>query len=129
MKNEKMRNYKKLITKIFTGILFLTLLCPCLLNRTEAAEKERTEQEKESEAKIVRVGYYPVANYQEVSEDGTYLGFNYDYLMQIQKYTRWDYEFVQASYAECLDMLKKRRDRCDGRSECHKREKREYVLL
>lgn len=58
-------------------------------------------QEKES----VRVGYYPVTNYQEVKKDGSYYGFGYDYFVQIQKYTRWDYEFIGASYADCMKML------------------------
>lgn len=53
----------------------------------------------------VRVGYYPVTQYQDANEDGTYAGFGYDYYMQIQKYTRWDYDFVIASYADCLQML------------------------
>lgn len=58
-----------------------------------------------AEGRTVRVGYYPTADYQEVDEYGNYAGFSYDYFMQIQKYTRWNYEFVQASYAECVQML------------------------
>ena len=60
-----------------------------------------------SEQKTVRVGYYPVADYQDSADDGTYSGFGYDYYMQIQKYTHWKYEFVKASYAECVQMLMK----------------------
>ncbi|MDD2972751.1 MAG: transporter substrate-binding domain-containing protein [Lachnospiraceae bacterium] len=60
---------------------------------------------EETQTETVRVGYYPVANYQEKTQDGMYKGFSYDYFMQIQKYTRWNYEFVEASYADCMKML------------------------
>ncbi|NCB93350.1 MAG: transporter substrate-binding domain-containing protein [Clostridia bacterium] len=53
----------------------------------------------------VKVGYYPADNFQETSADGAHHGFGYDYYMQVQKYTRWNYEFVEASYSECYQML------------------------
>ncbi|MDD3412293.1 MAG: transporter substrate-binding domain-containing protein, partial [Eubacteriales bacterium] len=40
-----------------------------------------------------------------VNANGNRSGFGYDYYMQMQKYTRWEYEFVEASYADCLKML------------------------
>lgn len=35
-------------------------------------------------------------------EYGTYYGFAYEYLIEIAKYTGWEYEFVKASKAECI---------------------------
>lgn len=92
-----MKRLRIRIQKIVTVLLVITLICcglPC--ERINATEEEH---------RTIRVGDYPVASYQEVLEDGSYSGFSYDYFMQIQKYTRWDYEFVEASYADCLQML------------------------
>lgn len=60
---------------------------------------------QESSENVVRVGYYPMADYQETDANGNHSGFGYDYYMQIAKYTKWDYEFVEASYSECYQML------------------------
>ncbi len=82
----------------------MVLLC-IICTLTSTAAQDDIPQTASVEHDTVRVGYYPVANYQEKSEDGTYSGFSYDYYIQIQKYTRWNYEFVEASYADCLKML------------------------
>ncbi|MDD3411795.1 MAG: hypothetical protein PHY12_13405, partial [Eubacteriales bacterium] len=81
-----------------TAALALTIaLCLCAL--------PALAQSNDDAARVVRVGYYPSANYQEVNANGNRSGFGYDYYMQMQKYTRWEYEFVEASYADCLKML------------------------
>lgn len=59
----------------------------------------------ETEKQTVRVGYYPVTEYQDKDADGNYWGFGYDYYIQIQKYTGWEYEFVETSYADCMEQL------------------------
>lgn len=59
----------------------------------------------EPEKQTVRVGYYPVMEYQDKDADGNYWGFGYDYYIQIQKYTGWEYEFVETSYADCMEQL------------------------
>lgn len=92
-KDESERIWKGLLVVLCFSIMVLSLFCA---KKTSAAEAEH---------QTVKVGYYPVANFQNVNEDGTYSGFSYDYYMQIQKYTRWNYEFVEASYAECMKML------------------------
>lgn len=53
----------------------------------------------------IRVGYFLMPGYQEITEGGTRWGFGYDYLQEIAKYTGWKYEFVVAPWDECLDML------------------------
>lgn len=91
-KNKKNR-MRKGCSVIIIGLLIFVLYLPFFsIREIQAAE-------------TVRVGYYVVANYQEVAEDGTYSGFSYDYFMQMQKYTRWNYEFVEASYSDCMKML------------------------
>lgn len=91
-----MRGYRTLFRKILLMLAFCFLCTLFIANEIQAAETEQ---------KTVRVGYYPVADYQEINEDGTYSGFSYDYYVQIQKYTRWNYEFVEANYADCVQML------------------------
>jgi len=89
---------KKKYIRAMVAFLAFVLCLPLLLSQKTYATD--TEEEK-----TVRIGYYPVENFQGHSEDGSYSGYGYDYYMQIQKYTRWNYEFVEASYADCLKML------------------------
>ena len=87
------------MSKIRKTITYM-MLCVCIiLLHSSIAHASEVERE------TVRVGYYPVSDYQDVNADGTYSGFSYDYYIQIQKYTRWQYEFVEASYADCMKML------------------------
>ncbi len=58
-----------------------------------------------AEENRVRVGYFIMPGYQESTEGGSHWGFGYDYLQEIAKYTGWKYEFVETSWAECLEML------------------------
>lgn len=74
----------------------MLLLIPLLLvpgNASRAADKK------------IRVGYFLVSGYQEITEEGNRWGFGYDYLQEIAKYTGWEYEFIDATWDECLDML------------------------
>ncbi len=76
--------------------IFMAVITTCVPYKANA---------KNLEGETIRVGYYPVSDYQDKTEDGTLCGFSYDYFVQIQKYTRWKYEFVEASYVDCLKML------------------------
>lgn len=93
MKTIRRRNIRNQIGIIILCVVFAVVGMPMV---SSASETER---------KTVRVGFYPVTDYQEVDENGIYSGFAYDYYVQIQKYTRWNYEFVEASYADCMKML------------------------
>lgn len=92
---------KKLETKKILAYTLVLLLVTSIrvLGTNFTSKADAVEHE------TVRVGYYNVANFQEIKEDGSYSGYSYDYYMQIQKYTRWNYEFVEASYSECYKML------------------------
>lgn len=68
---------------------------------TEAAPGTDTP----SESKTVRVGYFPSRNFQERSNDDHKRGAGYEYLQKIASLTGWSYEYVYASFRECLEML------------------------
>ena len=58
-----------------------------------------------SESKTVRVGYFTTRNFQEGGEDEHKRGAGYEYLQKIASLTGWNYEYVYASFGECLEML------------------------
>ena len=77
----------------FFLLLFLILIC-CLLSFSAFASDQK-----------IRVGYYPVDNFQEYSEStGSYRGYSYDYMLAIAQYAGWSYEFVPVSADAGLDM-------------------------
>ncbi|MEI3172812.1 MAG: hypothetical protein V8S76_01750 [Lachnospiraceae bacterium] len=53
----------------------------------------------------MRVGYFPYANFQEGGYGEHKQGAGYEYLQKISYITGWKYEYVYASFKECLDML------------------------
>ena len=56
--------------------------------------------------RTVRVGYYPMSNFQEYDAGtGEYRGYSYDYMLAVAQYADWEYEFVPVSYDEGLQML------------------------
>ncbi|QHI72456.1 transporter substrate-binding domain-containing protein [Aminipila terrae] len=57
------------------------------------------------EKKVVKVGYYLYDRYQEVDKNGVYSGYGYDYLKEISQFAGWDYEFIIASFPDCIRML------------------------
>ncbi|MCQ4764955.1 EAL domain-containing protein [Cloacibacillus evryensis] len=55
----------------------------------------------------VRVGWFERNGYMEKAEDGSYYGYNYDYLRNISRYTGWRYEFVEGSFSSLYEALKR----------------------
>ena len=72
---------------------------------SEMKSDEKTTQAMEEENKTVRVGYFPYANFQESGYGEHKQGAGYEYLQKISYITGWKYEYVYASFKECLDML------------------------
>jgi len=71
------------------------MICNAFPSRAAASDKK------------IRVGYYPVENFQEYSEStGTYRGYSYDYMLAVAQYAGWTYEFVPVTYETGLEMLK-----------------------
>lgn len=57
------------------------------------------------ETSVIKVGCFPYEDQLQVDEQGNYSGYGFDYLREIARYTGWHYEFVDASWKECLTML------------------------
>lgn len=74
--------------------LLLCILCGCA---TFADAEQRT----------VRVGFFPFRGFQETLADGRHAGYGYQYLQRIARITGWRYEYVDASWSECLAMLER----------------------
>lgn len=122
--------YKCSIQKYHTRTVFTLLLCISMLltlsagatpvyaeetSAAAAAPASGTETlpvtvpasgtETPSESKIVRVGYFSSPNFQEGGADEHKRGAGYEYLQKIASLTGWTYEYVYASFGECLEML------------------------
>ena len=125
--------YKRSIQKYHTRTVFTLLLCISLLLTLSAgatpvyAEETSTagtetssvtaaavptsgtetslDTDTPSESKTVRVGYFPSLNFQEGDDDEHKRGAGYEYLQKIASVTGWSYEYVYASFGECLEML------------------------
>ena len=61
--------------------------------------------ETPAESQTVRVGYFSSPNFQEGGADEHKRGAGYEYLQKIASLTGWTYEYVYASFGECLEML------------------------
>lgn len=56
--------------------------------------------------KTVRVGFYEMAGYEDVGEDGTPSGYAYDYVQALSQYNAWQIEFVTGyDWSECMTLL------------------------
>ncbi|MBS7404914.1 MAG: transporter substrate-binding domain-containing protein, partial [Oxalobacter sp.] len=56
-------------------------------------------------ARTIRAGFPVIAGFGHINEDGTYSGYNYDYLQKLAQHTGWKYEFVPCTWDECIKML------------------------
>lgn len=59
--------------------------------------------EEESPHRVLRVAFPEAEGVNEIYEDGTYGGTTYDMLMEIAKYTGWEYEFIPGNPSEMID--------------------------
>ncbi|MBE6034514.1 MAG: EAL domain-containing protein [Clostridiales bacterium] len=58
------------------------------------------------EEKVVRVGYFQdYATILEPANEGS-MGYGYDYLQEIAKYTGWNYQFIKCSWDEGITLLR-----------------------
>ena len=83
--------------KILSCSLILTILLSVFLPVLSANASSGRE--------VIRIAYTddgPLLSYAH----NNYHGYIVDYLNEISRYTRWDYEFVPCSWSEALDMLK-----------------------
>ncbi|MBR5909719.1 MAG: transporter substrate-binding domain-containing protein, partial [Schwartzia sp.] len=59
-----------------------------------------------AEGKVVRVGWYD-SQFNYSDRFGRRSGYAYEYQQKIAAYTGWTYEYVEASWPDLFDMLKK----------------------
>lgn len=59
------------------------------------------------EGDVIKVGFPNVVGLSEMDEVGEYIGLTYEYLLEISKYTGWQYEFVTGSIDALVDQLHK----------------------
>lgn len=84
-------------------IIFLAAFLAAFLLPMAAVRAEETEQQP---LKKVRAGYLIYQGYQEGEGDAPKSGYGYEYLQQIAYYAGWEYEYVNGSFNELLEMLK-----------------------
>ena len=58
-----------------------------------------------TESHVIKVGYPNVSGFTEI-KDGVYTGYAYEYLMEIAKYTGWEYEFIEMSLNDLIYKLR-----------------------
>lgn len=57
-------------------------------------------------ADAVRVGCVDIGNFINMDQSGYVSGYGAEYLNKISEYTGWEYDYVQAPWTECLELLK-----------------------
>ncbi|MCD7991382.1 MAG: transporter substrate-binding domain-containing protein [Clostridia bacterium] len=55
----------------------------------------------------VRVGCVDIGDFIQIDQDGYAIGYGAEYLNKIAEYAGWEYEYIQAPWGECLDMLRR----------------------
>ena len=78
--------------------LVMVLACGlgCLQTAQAAPDQEPT---------VIRVAFAQSPGLSETHEDGTHSGVFYDWLVEIAKYTGWEYEFVEGEATELMKQL------------------------
>ena len=94
-KTERMFRRFQFFTALILSAAMLLALC---IPQGQAAETDDGR-------KTVRVGYVNVPTYEEGGEGEYKYGSGYEYLQRISYITGWKYEYVYASFSECLQML------------------------
>jgi len=87
-------------------LIFILTAASLLLLFPASSLNASASDSSESSLRKVRVGYYPLSNFQEYdSTTGSYRGYSYDYMLALAQYAGWEYEFVPCTYEEGLQML------------------------
>ena len=81
---------------------------------------------EEESSQTVRVGFFPCP-FNIADENGHMSGYAYDYQQDIAAYTGWEYEYVEGSWPELLQMLKD--GKIDLLADVSKTEERQSQML
>lgn len=75
-------------------LLFFSVLIACILCSFNVHAADR-----------IRVGCVDFSSFMKVDKDGHAVGYGAEYLNKISSYTGWQYEYVEAPWNQCLNML------------------------
>lgn len=89
---------KSINAKCMISLLICTALVVMSLPQTAAAASQ--------ERKVVRVGWYE-STFNTTDPIGRRTGYGYEYQQKLAAYNGWEYEYVEGSWADLLQMLKK----------------------
>ncbi|MFV0516701.1 MAG: diguanylate cyclase domain-containing protein [Aminipila sp.] len=108
MSHFKGRISKTIITAIICMLMIVTFFPISIPSHAEVRHM----------GKAIKVGYFQLDGFNDISSDGVFSGYGYEYLMEVSKYTGWEYEFVykttdqangrerRLTYEEAINMLK-----------------------
>lgn len=82
-------------------VVIALIVCYSLLTDIPVMAQEKPEK------RILTVGFPEQEGINEIYDDGTYGGTTYDCLMEVSKYTGWEYEFITGDANELLDDMMK----------------------
>ena len=73
---------------------------------TESSIEKLTEDtDRSDKGKTVRVGWFE-SKFNQTDQFGRKSGYSYEYQRKIAAYTGWEYEYVEGSWTDLLEMLK-----------------------
>ncbi|MCR5603153.1 MAG: transporter substrate-binding domain-containing protein [Lachnospiraceae bacterium] len=91
---------KKTVMHLFCLSVIICSLCPVTVHAGETASTEG----KEDGSKTVRVGWYE-STFCYVDQFGRRCGIDFEYQQKISEYNGWEYEYVEGSWSNLLQML------------------------
>lgn len=86
--------YKRSLKKVIGLILFFVIIGSMA---TYATERKET----------IKVGYFDYHGFITKGINERFTGYGCDYLNEIAKYTDWEYEYIEGTWEECCERLKK----------------------
>lgn len=97
--NRNKKNFMSIIKRAVAIILFATLILNVFLPVTVVAKGG------DEGKKVVRVGWHEPP-YFIIDENGRKSGYSYEYQRKVAAYTGWEYEYVEGTWSDLLQMLK-----------------------
>lgn len=98
-KNRNKKNFMSIIKRAVAIILFAALILNVFLPVTVLAKGG------DEGKKVVRVGWHEPP-YFIIDENGRKSGYSYEYQRKVAAYTGWEYEYVEGTWSDLLQMLK-----------------------
>ncbi len=91
---------KKWIVYFLTGMVLMCIML--IFSCSRVVQAKETEQ-------VVRIGIYKLPGFCEL-QDGSLVGYNFEYLAEVAELTGWEYEYIQIDdYEDGLKKLKEKK--------------------